>query len=822
MGFTVMSYKAVSGNVPVYYPNEAASFSQSYMMEDIAGLQFLYGANFGFNSTDTTYRWDPATGELSVNGVGNGAPAENKVFQTIWDAGGTDTYDFAAYGEGLSVDIRPGGWVILPPSQRPDLGTYYENSGQIATSMLFQGDTRSLIENVVGSGGNDHIYGNQLDNRVEAGAGNDFVESFEGDDYLSGGAGDDSLQGGVGNDRLLGGDGSDVLIGDEGNDYLDGGDGPDILNGGSGTNTLIGGGGDDYLYGWEGTGDLLLEGGDGNDEIHGGAGNDTLRGGDGNDVLDGGAGADLMIGGRGDDIYGLLDEGDAFLELPGEGNDTVATNRDYTAPDNIENVDIQGAGYAGARATGNSGDNVLNGSLGNDVLDGLAGADTMFGREGDDIFYVDDPADVVIDFQNQGYDIVYASVSYALLNSDGPLTGDPYGGASLPMRQVYAVEELVLTGTADINATGSDAANRIQGNSGNNILNGLEGNDVLVGMGGRDSFIGGEGSDTVVFTDESGAVVIDLAAGTGASASDGDTFQSIENIIATAFDDTLIGNADDNTFTGGRGADALIGGAGIDTASYAGDEGGVFVNLTLGRGYGNASFGDTYDSIENVIGTDYADFIIGDPGVNRLHGAGGNDIIIGAVGADEIIGGDGLDWASYEDNSGVVFINLTLARGYNNAAEGDTYSGIENLVGGLMDDFFIGDESANRLNGAMGADTLLGAGGADVFMFTYAPGAQSTWGKANVDLILDFTTGVDTIELAASVFPGLAIGALPTAAFHAGTAAHDADDRIIYDSASGQLWFDPDGSGGQAAMLFATLGESSHPAAIAPSDFAVV
>ncbi len=304
----------------------------------------------------------------------------------------------------------------------------------------------------------------------------------------------------------------------------------------------------------------------------------------------------------------------------------------------------------------------------------------------------------------------------------------------------------------------------------------------------------------------------------------------IENAIAGPGNDLIIGNdvanvlrggAGDDLLAGHSGADTLDGGSGVDTISYAGDAGAIFINLTLGQGYGNAAQGDVFVSIENVIGTDYNDFIIGDPGVNRLDGALGNDIIIGAVGPDVIIGGGGLDWASYEDNSGVVFINLTLARGYNNAAEGDSYSGIENLVGGLMDDFFIGDEGANRLNGAMGADTLLGAGGADIFMFTYAPGATSVWGGPNVDLILDFHSGEDIIELSSAAFPGLAAGGIPTGAFALGTVAADADDRIVYDQASGHLWFDPDGAGGQAALLFATLGETSHPA-IAATDFAVV
>jgi Ca2+-binding RTX toxin-like protein len=106
-------------------------------------------------------------------------------------------------------------------------------------------------------------------------------------------------------------------------------------------------------------------------------------------------------------------------------------------------------------------------------------------------------------------------------------------------------------------------------------------------------------------------------------------------------------------------------------------------------------------------------------------------------------------------------------------------------------------------------------------MFTYAPVATSTWGHANADLILDFTSGADTIELAASAFPGLAAGTLPASAFVLGTAAADGSDRIIYDQATGNLFFDADGNGSGAAVLFATLGETSHPL-IAASDFAVV
>jgi len=289
-------------------------------------------------------------------------------------------------------------------------------------------------------------------------------------------------------------------------------------------------------------------------------------------------------------------------------------------------------------------------------------------------------------------------------------------------------------------------------------------------------------------------------------------------------DDTLRGMSGDDVLIGGLGADMLFGGDGTDTASYAGDEGAVFVNLTLGRGYANASFGDTYDSIENVIGTDFDDFIIGDPAVNRLDGGAGNDTIIGGFGPDVLIGGDGVDLLSFEDNSGTVFVDLLTGQGFNNAAQGDTFEGFENVIGGLFDDTLIGDNAANRLDGALGADTLVGNGGADTFVFKHAPGTASGFdhpnSSANVDTIFDFVSGEDKLEVNGAAFGGgLAAGSLASGAFHIGSAAADADDRFVYDQANGRLYFDADGNGAGTQVLMAVL--PNHDI-IAASDFVIV
>ena len=137
-----------------------------------------------------------------------------------------------------------------------------------------------------------------------------------------------------------------------------------------------------------------------------------------------------------------------------------------------------------------------------------------------------------------------------------------------------------------------------------------------------------------------------------------------------------------------------------------------------------------------------------------------------------------------------------------------------NATGNGLNNVIYGNGSANTLNGGLGSDSLIGNGGADSFLFDSALNAGS-----NVDRILDFAAD-DTIVLDMSVFTALGgVGTLDASAFHLGTAAQDADDRIIYDSATGRLFFDADGAGGAAAVQFATLSAGLN---LTVSDFMVI
>jgi len=194
MEYTVMSYRSyVGASTTAGYTNETWSYAQSPMIYDIAALQQLYGANYTTNSGNTVYSWSPSTGEMTINGVGQGAPGGNKIFLTVWDGGGNDTYDFSSYASNLNVDLHPGAWTNTATNQIAKL--YSDGSkiaaGNIANALLSQGDAHSLIENAVGGSGSDVLTGNETANLLKGGAGTDTLDGGSGADTLVGGAGAD-------------------------------------------------------------------------------------------------------------------------------------------------------------------------------------------------------------------------------------------------------------------------------------------------------------------------------------------------------------------------------------------------------------------------------------------------------------------------------------------------------------------------------------------------------------------------------------------------------------------------------------------------------
>ncbi|WP_159996991.1 M10 family metallopeptidase [Roseomonas sp. 18066] len=181
--FSIMTYRAFpGGQFDVGITVQEGHFPQSLMMYDIAALQYLYGANFQTNAGDTVYRFDPLTGEMSINGIDQGAPMANVVLLTLWDGGGDDTYDFSAYAEDLQVDLAPGGWSVLGYGQRALLAPDARAQANVYNALQYQNDARSLIENAVGGSGNDVMAGNDADNRLAGGAGVNILDGRGGFD----------------------------------------------------------------------------------------------------------------------------------------------------------------------------------------------------------------------------------------------------------------------------------------------------------------------------------------------------------------------------------------------------------------------------------------------------------------------------------------------------------------------------------------------------------------------------------------------------------------------------------------------------------------
>jgi len=241
-----------------------------------------------------------------------------------------------------------------------------------------------------------------------------------------------------------------------------------------------------------------------------------------------------------------------------------------------------------------------------------------------------------------------------------------------------------------------------------------------------------------------------------------------DQIFGGAGIDTINGGPGDDTIFGGSGVDEMIGGAGIDTMSTFFFNGNYVFNLATGvtnftnetaTGFENATMGNGSDV---VTGSAVANFIHTNGGNDRLLGVGGNDSLFGGLGADTIEGGAGND----------------------------------------------------QINGGLGFDRVSGGQGFDTFSFT-APLNQVNSGP---DRILDFNHAADSIGLDHTVFTGLAVGALPVAAFHAGTNASEASHRIIYDDTTGNLFFDPDGTGATGKTKFAQVDPNSF---VLSDDFSV-
>lgn len=596
------------------------------------------------------------------------------------------------------------------------------------------------------------------DDMIMTGAGNDSVNAGHGSDTVDGGDGDDFLDGGMGSDFLAGGLGNDIYMVDDTWDTV-------VEAFDEGLDTVIAGASFTLTANLE---HLHLSGsaaidGTGNAAANLIVGNDAanvLDGSGGDDTLDGGMGNDSLYGGGGSDTYIVGDIRDAVYEDAGKGNDTVIASASYTLSANIETLQLVGTAESGV---GNSGNNTLIGTGGMNLLNGGLGADTMTGGYGSDTYVVDNVGDVIVEeSENGGRDTVRSSINYTL-------------GAT--------VENLTLTGTRALKGTGNDGANLIDGNSGANLLDGGLGADTLAGGAGGDSYI----------VDDAGDMVVEFSGGGTDTVNSSITYalaDNVENLALTGIDaidgtgnsasNTLVGNSAVNTLDGGLGADKLDGGQGADILkggagndSYTVDDSADLIEEYAGEGTDSVKSSVSYTlpgNVEKLTLTGSADiYAIGSVDNNTLTGNRGNNLLMGEDGKDTLKGNDGDD----------------------------------------------------VLHGGTGSDLLTGGTGADMFVF------DTVAGTGNIDTLKDFRPGVDTIALDDAIFSAFdaeVSSVLEIGQFYSGAGvktAHDANDRLVYNTSSGALYYDADGQGGVDAVQLAVVGSSTHPT-LTMFDFTIV
>ena len=682
------------------------------------------------------------------------------------------------------------------------------------------------------------------------GAGKDHIFGLAGNDVIDGGANADSLVGGAGNDIYIVDNTGDVVV-----EALN--EGTDLVK--SSVNFTL----SDNIE------TLTLTG---TDSING-VGNslkNTMTGNEGNNTLDGGGDVDKLIGGLGDDTYiidlttaGALQ--DTITEVTSAGNDTLELRGSailtkavtFTLAAVLENLDASLTGTTNFNFKGNVSANTLTGNDAANILDGAAGIDTLIGGDGNDT-YVVDTTDTVIETNAEvagGIDLVNVSVATA----DGTFTL----GAN--------VENATLINKVAFSLTGNSLDNILTGNAAINTLSGDVGNDTLNGGAGADVLIGGAGND--IYVVDNAADVITELTGEGA-----DNVQSIASYTLGAYLENLTltgksainasGNTQDNVLTGNDGANILDGGAGVDTmigglgkdtfvvdsASDVVTETSTLaaeidtvksgIDYTLGVNLENltltgSAINGTGNMLKNIItGNDSNNVLDGGAGVDKLIGGLGNDtyiidLTVAGKLEDTITETGGIDTLQLRGTTtNTTAVTLTLAKTLENLNASATVTSLLNLTGNTFDNILTGNAANNVLSGLVGNDTLIGdAGndklmgglgldnlsgglGNDTFVFDSALNAST-----NVDVITDFTSGADKLQLSAKIFAKVK-GVKFADVFH-DTAITDShvNNYIIYDSSTGIVSYDADGAGAGAAVQFATLTGLST---LTASDFTVV
>ena len=640
----------------------------AYVGADDSGHTDMIEFGLGIDIQDIQMEWQDNDLVLGINAEGQ----EAAIFASLSDTIRLDNWSNEKTIEQFSF-LNTG---IL---EVDDIGVWGGSAGNRPTD---EDDVvKGGIDNdwLTGNGGDDELHGNA------------------GDDILNGNAGDDHVYGGYGEDVLYGGSGTDVLDGGAGADWLIGGDGYDVASYASATSGVsvnladstynAGAAEGDQYYAIEG-----VEGSDYDDELIGDQYGNELDGGAGDDVLNAGAGDDTYYFGRGSGQDVIEDVATTITEVinaEGEFVNGYFDASDYTplilpfggsayfyytyeriirnsngdevyrmSPSGfgviLQNASFDPAGWFEGYTPTENGFQVVAreesaGDNGSDTLvlgEDISLADVMFSRSGDDL---------IISLRGESGDQLTIK-DYVNANKTIETLEFADGQSVNLAEAIFAFADSDADGTAEADyLAGGTGENVLSGLAGDDVLSGFDGDDYLVGGAGddileggagADQLIGGDDEDTARYLTSTAGVNINLSTNeaTGGDA-EGDTFSSVENILASSHDDTVVGDAADNVIVGYEGDDDLSGGGGMDV--LRGDEGSDTLSGDAGEDhlYGGAGTDFAYggDDKDSIWGGDERDYLYGEDGDDLLYGEEGNDTLEGGEGADALYGGTGND-----------------------------------------------------------------------------------------------------------------------------------------------------------------------------------
>ncbi|WP_135507426.1 calcium-binding protein [Roseovarius aestuariivivens] len=795
-----------------------------------------------------------ATGQIANDGFGNAETIGGT--GSLWEVQGSgfnDTFTGSAadesyryWGGNNTLNGGPGFDRL-----RYDRGT--------VESVVINAQT-GVVNGVLSAGGTftDGISGFEW---LRGSNGNDSIAGDSANNLLQGRNGNDTLAGGGGNDTLDGGGGSDLHIIQTGatqiNGFTTGLDQIEVQIAGLGetaVNTALNNasnvaGGAQVNFGSGNT--VFFAGLTATDvaALATGTPANVVPGTDGDDFLNGSPGDDLIVTGdatpNGDFVNGTT--GNDTIDMGGIGDSGFVT-LNYSAFDGVS-VSVNGSANTGSIQKGPGGADgtdtlldVINPLLSGWVLGGLG----ITGSPGNDSFNVAPHGEQWLSIRPGD------GVDSFTINGTGLVRMD-YRDATQGVNINLATGQIANDGFGNPETIGGAGTLwEVQGSSFNDMFTGSAADESYRYFGGDNMLEGGLGFDrlrydrptveSVVLNAQSGVANGVLSAGGTFT----DMFSNFEwlrgangndNILGAATDerlegrngiDTINGFLGDDTIDGGAGADLLIGGPGSDRI-YVDDAGDRVAESRKWAGHdtvvSEVDFRMGRKHIEDLELTGTARLGAGNGLQNRITGNDADNVIDGGKNNDTMVGGLGDDRYILRTPGDVIVEefgegnDVVLAyQSYALAAHveqlfmqtvrtKDGSPAIFNGIGNGLDNTIVGTPFSNTIVGREGRDTLKGQRGADTFVFDRAIGPD------NVDRIIDFNTNEanegDRLLMKGTVFGGMAAGVLSAADFVAGTAAADASDRFIFDQASGQLWFDADGSGAGAQELIATFEQNA-------------